>query len=226
MRAVFIWFLFCTPVLGTAPKAVVTGPKEARPGSLVVLDASESQGLGRLWVLASAPEETSFLPVDGGLKCIFASPTSGKYVFILVVSGTNVNGGPAVDMVQHVVTLFAANPPPAPPVVVQPPPVVPPVVVAPPVKVDRVTYLYEKDKTNVPRPVAEALNTLNGQGIVATEFEIDTTDGTGEVPAQYSKSVSAARAAGLPCLVAEAGGKIVRVVANPTTLEMVMEVVR
>jgi hypothetical protein len=163
-------------------------------------------------VLASAPEETSFLPVDGGLKCIFASPTSGEYVFILVVSGTNVNGGPAVDMVKHVVTLLAANPPP--------------VVVVPPVKVDRVTYLYEKDKTNVPRPVAEALNTLNGQGIVATEFEIDTTDGTGEVPAQYSKSVSAARAAGLPCLVAEAGGKIVRVVANPTTLEMVMEVVR
>jgi hypothetical protein len=103
MRAVFIWFLFCTPVLGTAPKAVVTGPKEARPGSLVVLDASESQGLGRLWVLASAPEETSFLPVDGGLKCIFASPTAGEYVFILVVSGTNVNGGPAVDMVKHIV---------------------------------------------------------------------------------------------------------------------------
>ena len=74
--------------------------------------------------------------------------------------------------------------------------------------------------------MAEALNALNGQGVIATEFEIDTTDGAGEVPVQYSKSVAAARQAGLPCLVVEAGGNVVRTIPNPTTLEAVMEAVR
>lgn len=104
------------------PKAVITGPKESRPGALVVLDATESTGVGRLWLLAVSPEETSFLPVESGLKCIFASPTAGSYTFVLVVSGTNSNGGPAVDMATHTVILRGPVPPPPEPPPDPPPP--------------------------------------------------------------------------------------------------------
>jgi len=98
-----------------APKAVITGPKDARCGSLVVLDATESTGSGRLWMLAVSPEETSFLPVESGLKCIFASPVAGAYRFVLIVAGTNSNGGPAVDMATHTVVLRSPDGPPVPP---------------------------------------------------------------------------------------------------------------
>ena len=97
------------------PKAVITGPKEARCGSLVVLDATESTGTGRLWLLAVSPEETSFLPVESGLKCIFASPVAGAYRFVLVVCGNNANGGPAADMATHTVVLRSPDNPPVPP---------------------------------------------------------------------------------------------------------------
>ena len=103
------------PAAGQSPRAVITGPKESRPGSLVVLDATESQGLGRVWLLAVSPEPTSFLPVESGLKVIFASPTPGEYTFVLIVSGTNANGGPMGDMATHTVTLLGATPPPPPP---------------------------------------------------------------------------------------------------------------
>lgn len=101
--------------LAQQPKAVITGPKEARCGALVVLDATESQGLGRLWLLAVSPEETSFLPVESGCKCIFASPTAGRYEFVVVVSGTNANGGPAAEIARHTITLTGGQPPPPPP---------------------------------------------------------------------------------------------------------------
>jgi hypothetical protein len=104
-----------------APRAIITGPKDARCGSLVVLDASESTGTGRLWLLAVSPEETSFLPVESGLKCIFASPVAGSYRFVLVVSGTNTNGGPAADMATHTIVLRAADVPPGPPSPPDPP---------------------------------------------------------------------------------------------------------
>jgi hypothetical protein len=127
------------------PVARVTGPKEARCGSLIVLDASESTGTGRMWLLAVSPEETSFLPVESGLKCIFASPVSGVYRFVLVVAGTNSNGGPAADMATHTVTLSGGvTPPVVPPPIT--PPVVPPVVpptdpTQPPAATTGVAYL-------------------------------------------------------------------------------------
>ncbi len=122
-----------------APKAVITGPKDARCGSLVVLDASESTGTGRLWLLAVSPEETSFLPVESGLKCIFASPVAGSYRFVLVVCGTNTNGGPAADMATHTVVLRGPDVPPDPP----DPPV-------PPVQVGRrlIVILRESSDSN------------------------------------------------------------------------------
>ena len=93
-------------------------------------------------------------------------------------------------------------------------------------KVDRVTYVYEKDDTIIPRPVSLALVKLNEQGIVATEFEIDTVNGTGEVPAQYVTAKQAGKDAGLPCLVVQSGDKVVRTAKAPATEADVMEAIK
>lgn len=203
-----------------SPKAVVTGPKDARCGSLVVLDASESVGTGRLWLLAVSPEETSFLPVESALKCIMASPTPGAYTFVLVVAGTNQNGGPAADMATHTVTLRGPDPPPPP----NDPPDDPPVT---PTKIDRATYVYEKDETAVPREVGAALTKISQAGVIlATEFERDSKTGLDEVPAQYRVALEAAIKAGLPCLVVQSGDIVVRVVKSPRTEAEITEALK
>ena len=85
------------------------------------------------------------------------------------------------------------------------------------------TYVYEKDTTAIPNPVMAALNTLNTQGIVATIFEQDTTDASGETPEQYKVPLTAAKAAGLPSLVVTAKDKVLRVVKDPKTDAAVLE---
>jgi hypothetical protein len=101
-----------------------------------------------------------------------------------------------------------------------------PSIVAPATKVSAVVYVYEKDDSAIPSPVAAALNTLNRQGIVATTFEDDTVDGTGEVPAQYAIPLAEARKAGMPLLVVMSGSDVVRVVKAPTTDTQVLEAAR
>jgi hypothetical protein len=97
-----------------------------------------------------------------------------------------------------------------------------PSVVAPS-SVTAVTYTFEKSDAGIPPPVAAALDKLNRQGIVATHDEIDTTDGTEQVPDQYKVSRPAAKAVGLPALVVMAKDKVVRTVKAPTTEEQVLE---
>lgn len=82
-------------------------------------------------------------------------------------------------------------------------------------KATAATYVYEKDDHAIPSAVSAALNTLNRQGILATTFEVDTTDGTGDVPDQYKAALAAAKDAGLPTLIVTAGDKVLRVVKNP-----------
>lgn len=103
-------------------------------------------------------------------------------------------------------------------------PLTPPV--DPSLKPTQVTYIWEKDQNSVPRPVSLALRKLNEQGILATEFEEDSTvDGTpgGRVPSQYVVALKAARDAGLPALVVQSGATVLRVVKAPATEEQVME---
>ena len=216
--------LACALAAAQTPKAVITGPKEARCGALVVLDASESTGMGRLWLLAASPEETSFLPVEQALKCSMASPTPGAYRFVLIVSGTTAAGGPAADMATHTVVLRGADVPPPPPPDDPTDPTKPP----PPAKATAVTYIYEKDQHDPPRAVQAALDRLNaaGSGIVASVFEQDTTNGTGQVPAQYRVQSQAAKAVGLPCLVVVAGDQVLRVVKDPKTADEVLEALK
>ncbi len=87
-----------------------------------------------------------------------------------------------------------------------------------PTAIDRVTYVYEKDEGAVPRQVSFALRQLNAKGdILASSFEKDTTDGDNEIPDQYKIALAAGRDAGLPCLVVQAGERVVRVVKDPQT---------
>lgn len=105
----------------------------------------------------------------------------------------------------------------------RPPPVIPS-------KVDRATYVWEKDRTAVPRPVAAALNKINADSmgkIIAAELEVSTVNGEGKnPPAQYRIAHAAAINAGLPCLVVQAGDVVVRIVKDPRTLEAVLEASR
>lgn len=218
MLAIIVTCLMCVGVAAETPKAVITGPKDARCGSLVVLDATESVGTSRLWLLAVSPDETSFLPVESGLKCIFASPVAGRYQFVLVVAGTNTNGGAAAEMATHTVQLTGITPPPTPP----PDPTDPPLP-----KATAVIYVYEKDQHSPPRAVQAALDRINAAGsVVASIFEQDATSGTGQVPAQYRAALAAAKAAGLPCLVVTAGDQVLRVVTNPQTEADVSEALK
>jgi hypothetical protein len=90
-------------------------------------------------------------------------------------------------------------------------------------KVTKVTYVWEKDKTAIPRPVGAALTQLNTQGILASDIEADVVDGDGQVPDQYKVAIEAAKKAGLPCLVVQAGDEVIRVLSDPKTLEAVLE---
>ena len=93
-------------------------------------------------------------------------------------------------------------------------------------KIDRITYVYEKDDTVIPAPVSYALRQINDgdSGIIASEFEKDTVNGVGEVPEQYVIALKAAKERGLPALVVQAGEKVVRVVRDPKTEDDVMGV--
>lgn len=93
--------LLACSVASAQTKAVITGPKEALSGDLVILDASQSVGSKQLWKMLEA--DKSFLPIDGGLKCVFAAGVDSErtFHFVLVVAGTNNNGGPDVDIATH-----------------------------------------------------------------------------------------------------------------------------
>ena len=93
-------------------------------------------------------------------------------------------------------------------------------------KPDAVTFVFEKDQHAIPAPVLSALNKLNRQGVMATTHEVDTTDGTNEIPEQYKLVVPAAQAAGLPALVVSGKGKVIRTVKDPKTEEAVLEAAR
>lgn len=96
-------------------------------------------------------------------------------------------------------------------------------------KVDRVTYVYEKDQGGVPVNVQVALAKINeGRKILASEFEDDTVDGDGDVPDQYKIALEQSKTTGIPCLVVQSGTKVVRVVkiTKTTTLNEIMEAVK
>ncbi len=95
-----------------------------------------------------------------------------------------------------------------------------------PSAVTQATYVYEKDQGTAPDPVEKAIDTLNRQGIMASQFEKDTKNGEGQVPTQYVVALKAATEAGLPAFVVQAGEKVRSVVPKPTTEAEVLEAVK
>jgi hypothetical protein len=88
-------------------------------------------------------------------------------------------------------------------------------------------YVYEKDDGPIPPGVLSGIDRLNRErNLVASLFEDDSTDGTGEVPEQYRPALAAAKAALIPALVVLSGTTAVKVVPKPLTEEQVMGAVR
>jgi hypothetical protein len=99
-------------------------------------------------------------------------------------------------------------------------------VVNEPAKATAAVYVYEKDDHAIPTYVTVGINRLNRERrIVATLFEADTTDGTGDVPEQYRSALDAARHAGLPALVVLSGTSAIGVVPAPATEAAIVEAV-
>jgi hypothetical protein len=92
-------------------------------------------------------------------------------------------------------------------------------------KATAATYVYEKDDMTIPSGVMAALDKLNARGIVATTFEDDTTDGSGDVPEQYRVALAESKTQGVPLLVVQAGERVIRTVKAPTTETQVLEAV-
>ena len=177
-----------------------------------------SSPTGAQWL--ADPELTIGLG-SGGLKVrvYFSADKPGVYVLVLLDGNS---GGLAL----HRITVGGPAPvvPPVNPTT--PGPVDPNQPAPGPSKVTQVTLVYEQRGNPLNPQVLSALNTLNRQGVLSTTFDQDTTDGTGDTPEQYKAALAAAKQAGLPCLVVQAGQSVVRVISNPTTSEHVLEAVR
>jgi len=95
---------------GELAKAVVTGPKEAGAGTLVVLDASGSKAAAFMW-LADGLAEDQYNIDSSGKRLYFATPCQvGEYKFVLSVALDN-----TVDALIHAVRVGEAPPGPDPP---------------------------------------------------------------------------------------------------------------
>lgn len=131
-------------------------------------------------------------------------------------------------IVRRTITVATEGAPvPQPPV--EPKPVSPAAPANPvnPSPAKQVTYVYEKDDGEVPSGVRVALDKLSRQGILATAFEDDTTDGDDDVPAQYAVALKAAKErGGQAALVVQVGSVVQSVWHNVETEKDVMEAVK
>lgn len=107
----FTSFLLAATVLGGAPcsqaespRAVIDAPAQATVGDLVVLSAEGSHASDFAWRLANS--EKTFLPVDGGRRCVFSSGSPGKFVFVLAVAC-----GDQVAVALHTIDVVTPEPP-------------------------------------------------------------------------------------------------------------------
>jgi hypothetical protein len=96
-----------------------------------------------------------------------------------------------------------------------------------PTTITAAVYVYEKDEGPVPVGVYSGIEKLNREKqILATLFEKDTVDGTGETPEQYKPALAAAKTKSIPALVVLSGTNTVAVVEKPQTEADVLEAVQ
>lgn len=94
---------------------LISGPKLASPGTLVVLDASKSDADTFVWKLSDS--DPSFYALsDDGKTVYFASPKPGRYIFNLAVAKKSGEKPPLLLLSEHVVTLQGESPKPDNPV--------------------------------------------------------------------------------------------------------------
>lgn len=87
-------------------------------------------------------------------------------------------------------------------------------------------YVYEKDDGPIPVGVYAGIEKLNLQkNILASLFEKDTVDGTGDTPDQYKPALDAAKAKTIPSLVILSGTNILTIVEKPQTESDILEAV-
>lgn len=198
-------------------------------GRLLVLEVQGVPGEGKpsiAWAMNAPSTDVSVR--EGGWYVTFAAPVPGNWLFTAAVNNPDVAGPPL--LAQRWVKV--GHGPQPPPVVVDPdaptpdvPTPVTPVTPADPSAVTQVTYVYEKDRDGEPSSgVMLALDKLNRQGILATKYEDDTTDGDDDVPAQYAVALKAAKEKGeQAALVVQAGAVVKSVWHNIRTEADVLE---
>lgn len=198
-------------------------------GRLLVLEVQGVPGEGKpsiAWAMNAPSTDVSIR--ENGWHVTFTAPVNGNWLFTAAVNNPEVAGPPLLAQRWVVV----GHGPQPPPVVVDPdaptpdvPTPVTPVTPADPSAVTQVTYVYEKDRDGEPSSgVMVALDKLNRQGILATKFEDDTTDGDDDVPAQYAVALKAAKEKGeQAALVVQAGAVVKSVWHNIRTEADVME---
>lgn len=184
------------------------------PNAAVVLESSTLAGTPviRQPKINRADSRT----VDGGKRCEFVGPPG---FYAVTQWGVQGEADPSLLVVEIV-----AGGTPAPVVDVDP-------IVKPPpdttLTPTAATWVYEKDHGGVHPAILSAFDKINRgeKKIVATPFEEDTTDASGQTPEQYKVALAAAKAATLPALVVTSGDKVLRVIKPkpPVTEEQILE---
>ena len=220
-------------------KAVLRTPdKTVAPGEAMFFDASNSviqetsvvnwdwpEGSFRvidktdLSAMAKAPKEPGLFTVTLSIHDLIK--TGGTDGEPIVVTPTGSATSVTIEIVAEPTTPVVAPPTTTPTTPTTTPTTTP---VDTDKKVTSVTYVHEKDDDAVPDGVKIGLDKLNQRGIVATSVDQDQVDGDGDIPEQYKLAIPAAKQAGLPALVVQAGSKVVNVVKKPETEQQVLEV--
>lgn len=212
------WIAIIKTLVEVVPKIEPPEAPPADPGLLGVAIHYEP-GMAELRASGKFTEirwnRTDIRTYENDRVAVLVAPP-GDYEFVVAASAI-IDGKLELD--QQTIHVAIAGPRP-PPVVVDPNK--PPPVVTPPsdptTKATRLTYVYEQRQGPIPAPVAAALSKLNVPGgFVASSIDQHAISGKGQVPAQYAVALEAAKKAGIPCLVVQAGDAVLKVVPRPTT---------
>lgn len=210
---------------------VDANPITMEPGQLLVLTLTgadlDKTPRNAAWTLNREAKGRIFH--DATQRCLSFTATAQQadsYLFTAAVNGLGEDSRP--DVVARWVVVSGKGPQPPPVVVPDEPDVPDPVKPTPdPSKITAVTYVYEKDEGEVPSGVRVALDKLSRNGILATAFEVDTTDGDGETPDQYKAQLAAQIKSGKrPALVVMTGATVKDVWHNIATEQDVLETVK
>lgn len=101
---ILAWALLLEVCLGESV-AVITGPTEAKPGAMFVLDAKESTGDVHQWI---APDTVGENNITCGSRFATAISEPGTYEFILIMADKD----PSIAYAKHTVTITGTVPVP------------------------------------------------------------------------------------------------------------------